>query len=94
MASPSFWSVYLDPLFSRLREAGWGCTIAGVWCGMVGYADDILLLAPSRHAASKMLQLCEEFAAEYNIMFSTNLEHAQSKSKAIYVAGPHAAGLP
>ena len=29
VASPAFWSVYLDPLFSKLREAGVGCRLAG-----------------------------------------------------------------
>ena len=48
VASPAFWSVYLDPLFSQLREAGVGCHVAGMYVGVVGYADDLLLLAPTR----------------------------------------------
>ena len=68
VASPCFWSVYLDPLFTRLREAAVGCTIAvGVWCGVVGYADDLILLSPSRSAAQKMLKICEDFASDYSV---------------------------
>ena len=57
-ASPAFWSVYLDPLFQLLRESGYGCNVGGVYVGVIGYADDLLLLAPTRDAAQKMLQIC------------------------------------
>ena len=59
VALPAFWSVYLDPLFTRLREAGYGCPVGGIYVGDVGYFDDLLLLAPTRDAAQKMLEICE-----------------------------------
>ena len=31
VASPAFWNIYLDPLFSLLREAGIGCHVARVY---------------------------------------------------------------
>jgi hypothetical protein len=94
VASPAFWSVYLDPLFADLREAGVGCHIAGMFCGVVGYADDLLLLAPSREAAQKMLVTCQKFTEKNNIMSSTHADPIQSKSKAIYVVGPRGGALP
>ena len=94
MASPAFWCVYLDPLFTQLREAGFGCHVGGVWVGVVGYADDLLLLAPSRNAAMKMLKICELFADANNIQFSTHEDPSQSKSKALYVVGPRGGALP
>ena len=87
VAGPCFWNIYIDPLFSRLRKGGCGYNIAGVWCGVVGYADDLILLAPCRQAAQEMLQICEEFAKEYNISFSTDIDPVKSKSKAIYKVG-------
>ena len=72
VASPAFWSVYLDPLFALLRESGFGCHIGGDFVGVVGYADDLLLLAPTRDAAQKMLEICEAFTSQNNIQFSTN----------------------
>ena len=93
VASPAFWSVYIDPLFSLLRQSGVGCHIAGVYVGVVGYADDLILLAPSREAAQKMIQTCEMFTQENNIKFSTNEDPKKSKSKALYVVGPRGAGL-
>ena len=90
VASPLFWSVYLDPLFQLLREAGVGCHVGGLFFGVVGYADDLLLLAPSRDAAQKMINTCESFTRENNIFFSTHVEPEKSKSKAIYVIGRQA----
>ena len=56
VASPAFWSVYLDLFFALLRRDGVGCHIAGVFMGAVGYTDDRIILAPSRGAAQKMLE--------------------------------------
>ena len=63
VASPSFWSIYLNPLFEKLRAAGIGCTVEQMWIGIVGYADDIILLAPTRSAAQRMLCICENLQA-------------------------------
>ena len=93
VASPAFWSVYLDPLFALLRESGFGCHIGGVFVGVVGYADDLLLLAPTRDAAQKMLEICEAFTIQNNIQFSTNEDPSKSKSKALYVVGPQGRAL-
>jgi hypothetical protein len=62
--------------------------------GVIGYADDLLLLAPSRDAAQLMLKKCEEFTAANNIQFSTSDDPAKSKSKALYVVGPRGGALP
>ena len=93
VASPAFWSVYLDPLFSQLRKEGIGCHLAGLFMGAVGYADDVILMAPSRNAAQMMLKTCEQFAADHNISFSTNQDPVKSKSMAIHVTGPRAGRL-
>ena len=55
--------------------------------GLIIYADDIFLLAPNRRAASIMLSICERFASENNIKFSTDPDPKKSKSKAMYVVG-------
>jgi hypothetical protein len=69
--SPALFSVYMDDLIVKLRKAGAGCHLGGVFCGVVGYADDLLLLAPSRSAMATMLRICEEYATENNLEFST-----------------------
>ena len=87
MASPAFWSVYLSPLLKELRTKGIGCHIAGMFMGVVAYADDLVLVAPNRTAAQNMLGTCEQFATENNIQFSTDVNPNKSKSKALYVVG-------
>ena len=94
VASPTFWAIYLDTLFVDLRLRGVGCHVGGVFMGVVGYADDLLLLAPNRQAAQLMLKTCEEYASKYNIRFSTHEEPKKSKSKCLYVVGPRSSGVP
>ena len=88
VASPTFWAIYLNPLLEELRACGVGCYIAGVFMGVVAYADDILLHASNRKAAQIMLSICERFAEDNNIRFSTHPEPSKSKSKAMHVVGP------
>ena len=87
MASPALWSVYLDLLIKELRELGVGCHVGGLYMGAVVYADDILLLAPTRSAMQAMLDTCDVYAAKHNIMFSTDPDPKKSKSKCIFVCG-------
>ena len=85
--SPYFWAVYLDPLLVRLRQLGLGAYIGGLFMGAVCYADDVLLIAPSRGAMQRMLYEVEMFAAEASIEFSTDPDPKKSKSKCIFVTG-------
>ena len=55
--------------------------------GVTLYADDLLLIAPTRGAMQQMLQVCDKYAAEYNICFSTDPVPSKSKSKCIYMVG-------
>ena len=55
IASPVFWAVYCDLLIKELRQLGVGAYIAGVFMGASAYADDMVLVAPTRHAMKLML---------------------------------------
>ena len=68
--SPIFWSVYVDPLLMRLRALGLGAHVGVLFMGALCYADDVLLIAPTRSAMQQMLLEIETFAAESNIIFS------------------------
>ena len=83
----SLFSVYMDELLSWLRKSGVGCHVGGVFAGAVGYADDLLLLAPSRSAMDKMFKLCEKYAVKTNLQFSTNPDPEKSKIKCIHMTG-------
>ena len=55
--------------------------------GAVCYADDVLLIAPTRSAMQRMLLELEVFAEESNITFSTDPLQLKSKTKCIYMVG-------
>ena len=49
--------------------------------GATCYADDLLLLAPTRSAMQAMLKVCERYADQHNIAFSTHEDPIKSKTK-------------
>ena len=85
--SPLLFSVYLDDLLLQLRKLGLGCHIGGMWYGACGYADDLILLAPNREVLQKMVQVCQSYAGEHNLIFSTDPVPALSKTKCIFFCG-------
>ena len=74
---------YMNGLFSSLEEAGHGCWVESVFCGIWGYSDDSLLLAPSLEALQSMLRICENYANEHNLLFSTDKDPSKCKTKCI-----------
>ena len=61
--------------------------MADVFMGAVGFCDDLLLLAPTRDGLQVMLDICQRFAAKYNLKFSTDPNPVKSKTKCIFVCG-------
>jgi len=62
--------VYIDGLLQRLRDSNIGCWIGSVYVGVLAYADDVTLLAPTTRAMRLQLQICEDYAREYRIVFN------------------------
>ena len=67
--SPVLFSVYLDDLLRQLRTLQLGCHIGGYWFGGCGYADDLILLALNREVLQRMLQVCQQYAGEPNLLY-------------------------
>ena len=78
-----FSACYLDDLIVKLRSLKLGCHVGGVWMGASAYADDLALLAPDRYTLQRMVTVCEEYAVEHNLMFSTDIDPSKSKTKCI-----------
>ena len=74
---------YSEELFRRLRREKVGCWIQGKFTGAVGYADDNLVMSPTLEGLQKMMSICEEFAKEHNLSFSTNVNPKKSKTKCV-----------
>ena len=85
--SPVLFSVYLDDLLKELRKLQLGCHIGGCWFGACGYADDLILLAPNREVLQKMVQVCQNYGEEHNLVFSTDPLPSLSKTKCVYFCG-------
>ena len=92
--SPFMFSLYLDGLLKELRDLGFGCHVQGVWMGCAAFADDLVLLSPSRESMSKMLMVCEAYASKNNLVFSTDPDPKKSKTKCLYMCGSSAMNYP
>ena len=69
--SPILFNIYIDELLTRLKQCGVGCYIGHVYVGSLAYVDDVSLLASSRNALCKMLDVCQSFSAEYDVLFNS-----------------------
>ena len=67
--SPILFCVYIDDLLKSLAEANVGCYIGSCFVGVLAYADDLVLLAPTATAMRRMLHICEEFANTFSVRF-------------------------
>ena len=81
--SAILYCIYVNGLFERLRSRRSGCWMGSTYLGILGYADDNFLLAPSREALQSMLDTCDEYAKEHNLRFSTHVNPAKSKTKCL-----------
>ena len=68
--SPILFCVYLDGLLQRLSELRVGCNIGQVFVGVLAYADDVVLIAPTASAMREMLDQCDRYAREFNVVFN------------------------
>ena len=62
--SPILFTVYIDELLYRLSNSHCGCFIGNQFHGAYGYADDVILLAPSLYSSRKLLNICSTYAHE------------------------------
>ena len=84
VSSPILFGLYIDKLILLLRTSKLGCTIGASYFGIMVYADDIILLSPSRMGLQAMINICQEFAVCHNLKFSTNSDPVKSKTKCIH----------
>ena len=70
--SPLLFTVYIDELLIRLGKSSYGCYVGTQFCGAFGYADDVVLMAPTVYSLKYMLAICANYAKEYNVLFNSN----------------------
>ena len=62
--------MYTDILLSALCDSGVGCYLGHVFAGALAYADDIVLLAPTKSALTRMLSVASECADMLSLKFN------------------------
>ena len=70
IASPVLYCMYMDVLLERLKNEGHGCWIGEHFTGSICYADDLMLLSPSFSGLQKMIRICQEYAAEFGMVYN------------------------
>ena len=68
--SPTLFSVYIDNMLNIIKDNNLGCHIGDTCCGIIGYADDILLLSPTVQTLERMIRVCETYACDFDIKFN------------------------
>ena len=76
--------MYIDELFDILRKSGFGCFINQNYYGVIGYADDLVLLCPDRSGLQQMLNITCDFLNSMGLSVSVNhIEPKKSKTKCV-----------
>ena len=75
--------VYVNGLFEELVKNRSGCWVGSTFLGLLGYSDDNFLLAPSREALQSMLAICERYAEDHGLKFSTDPSPKKSKTRCL-----------
>ena len=72
--SPIFFSIYIDSSLQKLKDSGLGCHVGRTFAGAFCYVDDLALVSSSLSGLRQMIQICEQYAMEYYIVY-VPLEH-------------------
>ena len=82
--SPCLFSLYINSLLLQLEDSGFGCHVGNYYYGCAAYADDIVLLSPTRNGLQEMFSICEVYFLDHKISISTNPDITKSKTKCLY----------
>ena len=72
IASPRLYALYINGVVAALKEANvrLGLTQDGVWAGILLYADDMVLLAPSPQELQEMINVVEKYSNDWRFELS------------------------
>ena len=49
-----------------------GCYYGNSYVGSLAYADDVVLLSPTLGSLKEMLNICEQYSTDFNIIFNAS----------------------
>ena len=67
--SSLLFAVYSKILINNLLSCKAGCRIGDIIASVILYADDIVLLAPTRSSMQRLLNICEGYGRKYSMQF-------------------------
>ena len=68
--SPLLFNLYMDELSSNLNGCKVGCYVGKFICNHLMYADDIVLMAPSVKGLQRLINVCEKYGVDYDILYN------------------------
>ena len=68
--SPILFNIYMDDLSVSLVKSNAGCYINKTCSSHLMYADDICLLAPSAKGLQKLIDICESYSVDNDLLFN------------------------
>ena len=68
--SPDFFSCYFDGLVQLLRKSQIGCHMYKLYLGIILFADDICLLAPTRSALQSLINMSASYCHKQGLNFN------------------------
>ncbi len=63
-------NVYFDEMIYKLEKSCIGCKIGTHCIGTLAYADDVILLCPSRSGLQEMINICKQFGIDFRVTFN------------------------
>ena len=70
--SPHLFNVYVDDLSNQLNKMNIGCVMGNTIINHLMYADDIVLISPSSAGLKSLLNICEKFGEQNDILFNAS----------------------
>ena len=68
--SPDLFSFYMHDLIELLKKSGFGCYVIQVCISCIFFADDVVLLSPSRHGLQRLLDICVDYCRKFCLDFN------------------------
>ena len=68
--SPDFFALYMHDLIQILRSSGFGCNMIKMCIACIFFADDVVLLSPSRYGLQNLLNICVMYCRKFCLDFN------------------------
>ena len=68
--SPDFFAIYINDLIAILKKMGIGCHIINYFIACLLFADDMSLIAPTREALQRLLDVCASYCLQFCLKFN------------------------